>query len=159
MEEIRERLGKLGTFNNRMVDIVSQLDELKDVNSRMINAMTQATLLLGQLIQTRVDPNDILQLLNQSSIQVNDNVEGIINKIQGAPTMVDMNTVLQNLQRAIDDSRPPDVGVPLPAQAPVIGGYSYKPYTSYNSKRPGSYKVSKKKGKKKYSKRKKRMTK
>lgn len=148
MDDIRERLERLGTFNGRMQSIYSELDALKGVNTTMIDAMSQAAELLDQLRTSRIEPNELIELLNGTSQNIDTNVNNIITRIQGAPNLGQMNQVIGQLQRAIE-------AVP----STLVGGYSYKPYTSYNSKRPGSYKVSMKKGKKKYSKRKKRMTK
>lgn len=159
-DNIMTRLTELGTLNNQNTNILQQLTALKAENVNMLQAMRGAILLLGTLITTRANLDEILTSANTSFTTMDGTVQQIINILQGAPTTDELTEARVQLEGVIRSAGtgPPDLGQALSSSpaGPRSGGYSYKPY---NSKRPGSYKASMKKSKKKYSKRRKQMTK
>jgi len=58
------RLTELGTLNNQNTNILQQLTALKAENVNMLQAMRGAILLLGTLISTRANLDEILTSAN-----------------------------------------------------------------------------------------------
>lgn len=163
-DTIMQRLGQLASLDGQNENILQQLMALKAENANMLLAMQNVIPVLRRLIDTRANLDEILQSTNQSYDQMKTTIQTIIGTLQNAPTTAELTnarTALEDITREAESASPGTASTASPGTDmpdPFAGGYSYKPYTSYNSRRPSSYKVSMKKGKKKYSKRKRRMT-
>lgn len=153
-DTIMQRLGQLASLDGQNDNILQQLTALKAENANMLLAMQNVIPVLRRLIDTRENLDDILQTTNQSYDQMRGTIENIIGILQNAPTTSDLTNARTALEEITREAASTVPNIP----PPTSGGYFYKPYTSYNTKRPSTYKVTRSKGKKKYSKRKRRMT-